>query len=133
MNVITRRGTLACAAVMLAAALTAGCQQNKSGSGSASRTDETAGSTKATHVPSDASRVAEGTNNGKLIHRALRPGTIWVQDSTTGGVIYSGKVRADSNVVIDAKADAVTVNDIQVRHAPHLNPDHRYRLYFRQD
>ena len=81
-------------------------------------------------VPTDARQIKQ-TTNGRLLHRAQRAGSVWVEDVTTGKVIYSGMVRADSNVVVDAKADAVAINDQQVRHAPKLDPEHRYRLYFK--
>jgi hypothetical protein len=83
-------------------------------------------------VPADARRIAEGTGATRLIHRPLRDGTIYVQDKSDGKVIYTGPVRAGDNVVIDPKADALTVNDIQVRPDPKLNSGHAYRLYFVQ-
>ena len=83
-------------------------------------------------LPSDARRIAEGVGGTRLVHRPLREGTIYVQDKSDGKVIYSGPVRAGDNVVIDPRADALTVNDIQVRAGPKLNADHAYRLYFVQ-
>ena len=125
MNLVTRRTLLTSA---FAAALAAtGCQQPSGGKTSGGGTGSASASKT---VPKDATRVAESAS-GRLIHRAQRPGSIWVQDGATGDVVYTGQVRADSNVVVDTRADAVTVNDIQVRHAPKLNPDHRYKLYFR--
>jgi hypothetical protein len=67
-----------------------------------------------------------------LIHRPLRPGTIYVQDVDTGKLVYSGHVRGDSNVVVDPAANAVTVNDQQVKADRKLDPHHTYRLYFKQ-
>ena len=125
MNHLIRRALLAC--VLAASFAAAGCQKNTVG-GAGGSTGGSASATKT--VPKDATRVAESAT-GRLIHRAQRPGTIWVKDGTSGDVIYSGQVRADSNVVVDPKADAVTVNDIQVRHAPKLDPEYRYQLYFR--
>jgi hypothetical protein len=81
-------------------------------------------------VPSDAQRVAQSTHT-KLIHRAQRPESVWVKDGTSDKVIYSGPVRADSNVVVDPEADVVAVNDIQVRHEGKLDPNHTYQLYFK--
>ena len=122
-----RRISLAC--VLTATFAVAGCaRQGASGAGGTTATP--AASASAKPVPKEAMRVAESANT-RLVHRALRPGEIWVQDATANKVVYNGKVRADSNVVIDPKADAVTVNDIQVRHAPKLDPDHTYRLYFK--
>ena len=127
MNTTTRRNLLA---FILASTLAvAGCQN--SGSGGASKRGNDRGTFAAGKtVPQDATRVAQ-TTHGKLIHRALRPESVWVEDAATGKVIYSGAVRADSNVVVDPNANAVAVNDIQVRHEGRLNPDHTYRLYFK--
>ena len=128
MNPTAWRITFAC--VLTATLALAGCE-NPGGGGVGGRRDAGAGSAGSSKpVPKNATRIAESANS-RLVHRALRSGEIWVQDATAGKVIYNGKVRADSNVVIDPKADAVTVNDIQVRHAPRLNPDHTYRLYFK--
>ena len=126
MNSITRRTVLAC--VLTATFIVTGCENP--GGGAAGRRESGGSAAASKPVPKDATRVAESANT-RLVHRALRPGEIWVQDATDGKVIYNGKVRADSNVVIDPKADAVTVNDIQVRHAPKLDPEHKYRLYFK--
>ena len=82
-------------------------------------------------IPSNARRIAESTGS-RLIHRPLRDGTIYVQDRTAGRVIYTGPVHAGDNVVVDPRADALAVNDIQVKHDVKLNPDHGYRLYFVQ-
>ena len=76
--------------------------------------------------------MVKQSTHGPLIHRAQRPESVWVQDATTGKVIYSGPVRADSNVVVDPNAGAVAVNDIQVRYAGRLDPSHTYRLYFKE-
>ena len=68
----------------------------------------------------------------RLIHRPLREGTVYVVDVDTNKVLFAGPVRANSNVVIDPAADAVTVNDQQVKVKTRLNPDHTHRLYFKQ-
>ena len=126
MNTMTRRTLLACALAVTLAVV--GCQ-NPGGGGAGKREGRgtfAAGKT----VPQDASRVKQSTH-GPLIHRAQRAGQIWVEDATTGKVIYSGPVRADSNVAVDPNAGAVAINDIEVRHAGRLDPSHTYRLYFK--
>jgi hypothetical protein len=100
------------------------------GGGTAARPDTGEPFAAGKTVPTDARQIDQ-TTNGRLIHRAQRAGSVWVEDVTTGKVIYSGMVRADSNVVVDAKADAVAINDQQVRHAPKLDSEHKYRLYFK--
>lgn len=122
-------GVLACA--LVTAAATVGCQQPGSDQTSGGRRSAGTAVTAGKTIPRDATRVAENAH-GRLVHRAQRPGTVWVQDATTNMVIYSGQVRADSNIVVDPKADALTINDQQVTHAPRLDPSHRYRLYFRR-
>ena len=123
--------TLIVAIAALTLAL-AGCTE-QGGSSTSSAPAPRPPSNSQVKVPSNARRIAEGVGATRLIHRPLRDGTIYVQDRTDGKVVYTGPVRAGDNVVIDPRADALTVNDTQVRHDPHLNPDHGYRLYFVQN
>jgi predicted small secreted protein len=127
MNTTIRRTLIAC--VLAAAFAAAGCT-NPGGSGAGKREGGKGTFDAGKTVPSDAHRVAQSSHT-KLIHRAQRPENVWVEDGTTKTVIYSGPVRADSNVVVDPEANVVAVNDITVRHAGKLNPDHTYRLYFK--
>ena len=116
-------------AASLAAALSAGgCQNSRADGTDGGKTASASGSSK---IPADARRVSEATGT-RLIHRPLREGTIYIQDVTTGKTIYHGQVRANSNVVVDPAANAVTVNDQQVKSNPKLDPHHTYRLYFDQ-
>jgi hypothetical protein len=116
-------------AASLAASLAAGgCRNSSGGAGGGS---DAGGKVSATRIPEDARRVSESSGS-RLIHRPLREGTIYVQDADTGKLIYSGRVRANSNVVVDPAANAVTVNDQQVKADRKLDPHHTYRLYFRQ-
>jgi hypothetical protein len=118
------------AVTVLALALAAtGCSNG--GGGASKRDDTTGGSASAKKVPQDARRVAEATG-GRLIHRPLREGTVYVVDGTTDKVIYSGPVRAGANVVVDPAANAVTVNDQQVKPSVRLETGRTYRLYFEQ-
>jgi hypothetical protein len=126
---IQRIAATAALAVALAACLAAGgCQNSSKGGGGGS---DVGGKTSAKSVPTDARRVADSSGS-RLIHRPLRAGTIYVQDVDTGQLVYSGRVRADSNVVVDPAANAVTVNDQQVKADRKLDPSHKYRLYFKQ-
>ena len=118
------------AVTVLAACLgAAGCAGN--GGGAAKGDDGQVGSAGQTRVPQDARRVAEATGS-RLIHRPLREGTVYVVDGETNKVLFSGPVRANSNVVVDPAANAVTVNDQQVKPKSKLEPGRTYRLYFRQ-
>ena len=127
MNTTTRRTLIAC---LLAAAFAAAGCTNPGGSGAGKREGGKGTFDAGKTVPSDAQRVAQSSHT-KLIHRAQRPESIWVEDGTNGKVIYSGSVRADSNVVVDPQANVVAINDITVKHAGKLNPEHTYRLYFK--
>jgi hypothetical protein len=133
MNFITTRRTLtACvlSCVLAAAFAAAGCQDSGGGAGGGKREGGRGTFTAGKTVPSDAQRVAQSSHT-KLIHRAQRAQNVWVEDGTTGQVIYSGPVRADANVVVDPEANVVAVNDITVKHAGRLDPTHTYRLYFK--
>ena len=118
---------------VLAACLAAGgCQGSQSGNGDDGAQARTGSSGGASKVPSDARRVAEAANGARLIHRPLREGKVYVEDVKAGKLVYSGPVRANSNVVIDPAANAVTVNDQQVKANVKLDPRGTYRLYFLQ-
>lgn len=113
----------------LALALT-GC--TNPGSGTSASTGATpASSDQNVKLPADARRV-DATTGAPRPYRTLRDGTIYVQDKNTGRVIYHGPVRAYDNVVVDPKANAVTVNDQQVLSKPKLEPTHTYQLFFVQ-
>lgn len=119
---------LAAITVLSACIAICGCQNSQGGgSGTQART-----SASGPGVPKDARRVAEAANGARVIHRPLREGTVYVQDVKAGKVIYSGTVRANANVVIDPAANAVTVNDQQVKANTKLDPRGTYRLYFKQ-
>ena len=125
------RGILAASIAVAAGALSAaGCTEGNS-AGQTSSPPTSGSGQNSLRVPQNARRIAEATGT-RLVHRPLRDGTIYVQDKTTGGVVYGGPVRANDNVVIDPRADAVTVNDTQVKHAPKLVSGHTYRLFFVQ-
>ena len=132
---------IAAVTVLAACLAAAGCAGG--GAEGTSRGDTEVGSSGG-RVPRDARRVAEAPGS-RLIHRPLREGMIYVVEvqpatgaTTSGGrrestkVIYSGPVRANANVVVDPAANAITVNDQQVKSGSRLNPDRTYRLYFLQ-
>lgn len=119
------------AMTVLGACLAAGgCQSNNASGedGAQARTGSSGGA----KVPNDARRVAEAGNGARLIHRPLREGTVYVEDVKAGKLVYTGPVRANANVVIDPAANAVTVNDQQVKANTKLDPHGTYRMYFRQ-
>ena len=124
---------LVVAAALASALAAAGCQNMAGGDGSASagksagaKDSFAAGKT----VPSDAVRVRE-VSHSKLLYRTQNPKLMWVEDATSGKVVYSGPVRGQANIAVDPEANVVAVNDIAVPHAGTLSPDHTYRLYFK--
>ena len=120
------------AATISAALASGGCARNGAADSGAKRDDGSGGT--ASHpakVPEDARRVAEATDT-RVIHRLLREGTIYVVDGESNKVLYSGPVRAGANVVVDPAANAITINDQQVKPKTNLQPRHTYRLYFLQ-
>lgn len=120
------------AVTVLAACFTAaGCASDGGGVEGTRRDDTQAGSARPARVPEDARRVSEATGS-RLVHRPLREGMIYVVDGQTNKVIYSGPVRANANVVVDPAANAITVNDQEVKSAPRLEPGRTYRLFFLQ-
>jgi len=106
----------------------AGCQ-NPGGSGGAGPSASTSPGA-GLKIPDNARKVAESHNGQRIIHRLLREGTVYVQEAESGRVAYSGRVRASSNVTVDPKANAIAVNDVQVRGDPKLDVAKGYRLYF---
>jgi hypothetical protein len=118
----------AAATVLAACLVLTGC----AGNGGATGADGQGGTVSSSErLPQDARRVAEATGN-RIIHRPLREGTVYVVDGENNKVLYKGPVRANSNVVIDPAANAITVNDQQVKPSSRLQPQHTYRLYFKQ-
>ena len=123
---------IAAVSVLAACFAAAGCANNGGGGVEGTRRDDTqAGSTRPARVPEGARRVSEATGS-RLIHRPLREGTIYVVDGQTNKVIYNGPVRANANVVVDPAANAITVNDQEVKGTPRLEPNRTYRLFFLQ-
>lgn len=115
------------AAILGVCVAAAGCAQSNRGTTS----DGQIGSSGGSKVPTDARRVSEATGS-RLVHRPLREGTIYVVDGENDRILFKGPVRANSNVVVDPAANAITVNDQQVKPGAKLEPRHTYRLYFRQ-
>ena len=121
------------AVTMLAACLAAGLSltgcANSGGGGDGSTAGDGQVGSSGGKVPRDARRVSEATGS-RLIHRPLREGTIYVTDADSNKVLYSGPVRANANVVVDPAANAITVNDQQVKSGARLETGRTYRLYF---
>jgi len=109
-------------------ALAGGCQPKKGGSSGGGTTATPA--TGSTKIPDTARRIKESPAGTRLIHHPLRDGTVYVQDVSTGKLAYTGPVTANSTIVVDPNANALTVNDQQVKKDPKLNAQHPYRLYF---
>ena len=126
---VARRAALG--VVVLAGALAAGGCEQQGAAGSASQSGRVA-STGATKVPDGARRVRQTGALRTLNYRPATDGTIYVQDTTSGRVVYSGPVKAQSNVVVDPAANSVAINDQQARSDAKLDPTHDYSLFFVQ-
>lgn len=127
--------TIAAVTILSACVTVTGCQSNGGGSASAGGGSGTVGSgsgSSSTKVPDNARKLAQSTGS-RLVHRPLRDGTVYVVDESSKKVVYSGPVRANSNVVVDPKANNVSINDTEVSINGKLDPRHRNALYFVQN
>lgn len=105
-----------------------GCQNpGGSGGGGASASTSPGAGLK---IPENARKIDEKFSGQRIIQRVQRSGTVYVQETDSGRVAYSGAVRANTTVVVDPKANAIALNDIQVRGDPKLDVTKGYRLYF---
>jgi len=121
------------AAVLIAAVAAglAGCTNSGSSGGQTSGARPPASAGQNARIPDNA-RVIGRASGTRLVHRTMRDGTIYVQDKTSGRLVHTGPVRSNDNVVVDPKADAIAINDNQVKGDPKLDPHHTYLLYFVQ-
>jgi hypothetical protein len=119
------------AVLVLSAFLTvAGCQSNEGASPAAGSGSGSAGSG-SNKIPDNARKLAEA-KGVRVIHRTLRDGTVYVYDATAKKVAFTGPVRANANIVVDPKANVVSINDTEVNVKDKLDPGHRYAIYFVQ-
>ena len=131
MNIQRIASVTVAAALIMAGAVSSGCAKNGgAGNGSAGATKTGTSTDARPAVPDSARRIAEGSN--RLIHRTLRDGTIYVVDGTDNRVLYHGPVQAGANIVVDPAANAITVNDQQIKFRGKLETHRMYQLFFQQ-
>ena len=108
-----------------------GCQRNQGGANPSAGSGGRSVGSGSKKVPDNARKIAEARNS-RVVHRTLRDGTIYVVDATTNKVIFTGPVRSNDNIVVDPKADNISINDTEVSVNDKLEPSHKYALYFVQ-
>ena len=80
-------------------------------------------------IPDKAEELTSG--KGNLTATATRTGTIWILDETENKLAWSGGVRADDKIEVNASGDRIIV-DGRVKGEPNLDPDHRYTIFYRK-
>ena len=80
-------------------------------------------------IPDKAHSVESGV--GSVEWTARNDGDVWVYDSDTKKMIYTGPVREGDRVRVDAAGDKVLVGGKTVSERP-ISDEHRYQIYFRR-
>ena len=78
-------------------------------------------------VPKGAEKLAVGAGRQGITTTANKGGTVFVNDEDTAEVVYSGKVNAGDQIVVDGKSGTVTVG--QFKKDVKLNPNDTYAVY----
>lgn len=60
-----------------------------------------------------------------------RPGTVYVHDATTGGVVYQGHIEAGQDISVDPAGNQITIDGQPVQ-TNRLTKGHQYQIYFEQ-
>lgn len=82
-----------------------------------------------TAIPTNAHPVQDGVGNVEWTAR--NDGDVWVYDTDTSKMIYTGPVRQGDRVRLDATGDKVIIGGKTVSERP-ISDEHRYRIYFRR-
>lgn len=80
-------------------------------------------------IPSSAQLVAKGQTD--VTYRAPESGTVYVYDRSTGEMVYSGRVRANDVVAVDAMKDRVVLNNTPVNEKKIKDFD-EIKIYFQE-
>lgn len=80
-------------------------------------------------VPTNAAPVASGI--GSLTYRTATPGTLYIVDKSWDKVVYSGPVKANQTVMIDAPNDQVLIDGRAAASYP-LGEGSEYRIFVDQ-
>ena len=80
-------------------------------------------------IPSGTDRVASG--EGTIEYRAERDGDIWVYDTHSKKMVYTGPVRDGDRVRVNTDTNQVTIGGRTVSERS-LAGDHKYEIYFRR-
>ena len=60
-----------------------------------------------------------------------RPGTVYVHDATSGGIVYTGHLDTGQDISVDPAANEITVGGQPVQ-TNRLTKGHQYQIYFEQ-
>ena len=80
-------------------------------------------------IPASAKLVSKGQT--EVTYRASQPGTVWVYDRSTGEMVYSGKVRENDVIAVDAMKDRVVLNSTPVNEKKIKDFD-EIKIYFEE-
>lgn len=78
-------------------------------------------------VPKGAEKLAAGAGRQGITTTANKGGTVFVNDEDAAEVVYSGKVDAGDQIVVDGKSGTVTVG--QFKKDVKLNANDTYAVY----
>jgi hypothetical protein len=80
-------------------------------------------------IPLGSDRVASGT--GTIEYRAQRDGDMWVYDTDSHKMVYTGPVHDGERIRVNTGSNQITVGGRTVSERP-LSGEHKYEIYFRR-
>ena len=78
-------------------------------------------------VPKHAEKLAAGTGAEGINTTADKSGTVYVNDESTAEVVYSGRVNAGDQIIVDGGTGTITVG--QFKKDVKLNHKDKYAVY----
>ncbi len=80
-------------------------------------------------IPSDAREMVSGRGDDDISFRTPSDGRIYIEDTTRSKIVYSGDVKRDQMVTVQAGKDRVTADGNTLTDM-NLDDGHRYRIHF---
>ena len=80
-------------------------------------------------IPSDAIDMGGGRAISVV---APANGRVWIYDKEKNLVVFKGRVKAGDRVSLNAASNNLVIGGTKLDLNPHLEPRHRYRIYFKQ-
>jgi hypothetical protein len=62
---------------------------------------------------------------------SARPGTVYVHDATSGGIVYQGRLDMGQDISVDPAGNQITVDGQPVQ-TNRLTKGHQYQIFFEQ-